>query len=174
MDLSTTTKLGNELLSKTFTVNQVRLSAKELGYSLSFNNNKSRLGYCDYTDKKISLSKPFVLANSIELVTDTILHELSHAFSFHLFGRKGTGHNHFWKNVCVQVGAIPKRAWKTETVGLVAPAHSYELRHKTTKVVYGKYFRKSTRISSGCTRGTIWVMGKKTETKGNLEFVAVC
>ena len=42
-------------------------------------------------------------------VEDTILHEIAHALSFLKYGKKGTGHGVFWKQMCRKIGAKPNR-----------------------------------------------------------------
>ena len=166
--------LTNSLINKTFLVHGKTLCARDLGYSFEWMSNrvKMTLGQCSYDAKKIRLSPTYVENNGVTLVEDTIRHELSHAFSYHIFGRKGWGHNYYWKSVCVQVGAYPQRC-KSEKDGLVVSDHKYVLRNKETLEIHGKYHRNPKKLISQCRAGTVWIRGKKNETKGKLEVVPV-
>ena len=83
---------------------------KELkGYTLQFDNAVRRLGYCSFRDKVISISKAHIKATSVEQMTDTMKHEVAHAYSYYHHGVKGWGHNGFFYNACRVVGAKPLR-----------------------------------------------------------------
>lgn len=74
-----------------------------IDWSFGFNRNKRRLGVCKAYLKRIELSEPYVVANDIEHVKDTILHEVAHA----LVG-VDHGHDAVWKDMCVKLGCTPK------------------------------------------------------------------
>lgn len=162
------------LINKTFLIHGKQVCARDLGYSFEWMSKRSHntLGQCHYGTKKIRLSPNYVQNNDVTLVEDTIRHELAHAFSHHIFGRKGWGHNYYWKSVCVQVGANPQRC-KSEMDGLVVSGHKYVLRNKETLEVYDRYHRNPKKLSFRCRMGTVWLRGKKNETKGKLEVVPV-
>jgi len=69
-----------------------------------FNRGKRTLGLCDYTRKRIVLSRYFVAHNDEAAVRDTILHEIAHA----LAGERA-GHGPKWRDVCIRIGAKPER-----------------------------------------------------------------
>lgn len=94
-------------------------------YSFKFSNGIRTLGQCNFRTRTITLSKHYVIANSDELVLDTILHEIAHA----LVG-VGHGHNHVWKAKCREIGAKPNRCKDSVNV---------EVEHKYIK-----------RCSNGC------------------------
>ena len=75
-------------------------------------NKKSSLGTCSYRKKEIRLSKWYVELNDIESVVDTILHEIAHALSYVYYGSEGIGHGKLWKDICRQIGAIPRACSK--------------------------------------------------------------
>lgn len=89
------------------------------GWHFTFDNAMQRNGVCRYRTKTISLADFYVRNNPLELVTDTIKHEISHA----LVG-PGHGHGIVWKQTCIKVGARPVRCkadvtaapgkWKTQ------------------------------------------------------------
>ena len=96
-------RLANELLNNKFSIrdqygNIRHISAKGIGYTFKFDHAKRRFGCCNYTRKTISLSKHLCEANLNQLhgkITDTILHELAHAFCVQLYGMSdGRGHGH--------------------------------------------------------------------------------
>tara|TARA_B100000085_G_C18509609_1_gene499050 strand:+ start:397 stop:870 length:474 start_codon:yes stop_codon:yes gene_type:complete len=74
-----------------------------------FEDCKTSLGRCHYTEEKITLSKWYVELNEEKDVEDTILHEIAHALSFLKYGKKGTGHGVLWKQMCRKIGAKPNR-----------------------------------------------------------------
>lgn len=85
------------------------------GWSFEFDNAKRRFGVCRFRSKRIGLSKPLTLANEVEQVRDTILHEIAHAIAGH-----AAGHGPEWKSVCVQIGAKPERCYTEEDTTLIA------------------------------------------------------
>ena len=78
-------------------------------WHFDFEHCKRSLGRCHYDKQKITLSKWYVELNEEKDVEDTILHEIAHALSFLKYGRKGTGHGIFWKQMCIKIGAKPNR-----------------------------------------------------------------
>jgi predicted SprT family Zn-dependent metalloprotease len=142
-------RLANDMLDKKFTIktffNEYTLSARELGYRFEFDNCKKSFGRCFYGSKKITLSQPLCEANLDKIetrITNTILHEMAHAFSFHLYGRDGSGHGERWKNVARQIGCDAQRCFKTESVTM--PKSKYTLVCDTCKKETPKY-KKTTR-----------------------------
>lgn len=73
-------------------------------WSFGFNRRKRGLGLCIYDSRRIELSIHFVVRNAEPDVRDTILHEIAHA----LAGPEA-GHGQAWKDICLQIGAIPAR-----------------------------------------------------------------
>ena len=115
----------------------------------SFDNAVRRFGVCRSTRvngvrvlKAIQLSRKLVELNSVEEVTDTILHEIAHALTL------GDGHGRKWKAKCVEIGCRPIRCYSTNEV--VTP----KLRYKAECVGCGVAYQQ-TRIpkqnrSSSC------------------------
>ena len=79
-------------------------------------NKKSALGTCSYNKKEIRLSKWYVELNDVVSVRDTILHEIAHALSYVYYGSEGIGHGKLWKDICRQIGAIPKACSKENLI----------------------------------------------------------
>jgi len=128
--LQEVTKLANEILNTEYTItdyngNKKVLSANGIGYRFEFRNTKRIFGSCWYSKKVISLSKPLCLTNPNQLhgkIKDTILHEIAHAFTVHIFGLKeGKGHGHLWVNISKQIGADGKRCYSLNDFGGITP-----------------------------------------------------
>lgn len=109
-----------------------------LGWEFYFNNNKRTLGLCIYPFKgkpgRIELSIYYAANNPIELVRDTILHEIAHALT-----GPGHGHNDVWKAACVSIGARPVRCKDAGEVEL--PAGNYTALCPTCKTMYHRQCR---------------------------------
>jgi predicted SprT family Zn-dependent metalloprotease len=158
----------DQLIDTTFTINGKQYCARDLGYSFEWMNSKRTFGVCNYTKKLIKLSEHLCYHNQIEQVEDTILHELAHAFSYHIFGRAGIGHNHLWKSVCVQIGARPSRCYTDKEVNI--GGYKYVLRHKVTKEEFTKYHKWPAKTHKKIKN--IYIKRRKMETLGQLEIVA--
>jgi predicted SprT family Zn-dependent metalloprotease len=94
------------------------LTPTKLGYKFKFDNAKRRFGYCSYTDKEISLSKPLCEynLNNFYQINDTILHEIAHALSYKIHGRRGSGHCKRWVHVAKSIGCNGKRCYDSSEV----------------------------------------------------------
>lgn len=121
--------------------------SKELkGYTLQFDNAVCRLGYCSYSNRVISISKAHIEATSIQQMTDTMKHEVAHAYSYYHHGIKGKGHNGLFYNACRVVGAKPLRcASVSEDEKEITP--KYVGVCPSCKFTF-KAFRKSKRLTS--------------------------
>ena len=132
-NLNDVKRLANDMLDKKFTIktffNEYTLSARELGYRFEFDNCKKSFGRCFYGSKKITLSQPLCEANLDKIetrITNTMLHELAHAFSVQVYGvRDGRGHGYNWKHIAKQIGCDGERCYKGETVN--KPQSKYTL-----------------------------------------------
>lgn len=159
--------LADCLIDTTFTIDGKEYCARNLGYSFDWMKRKRHLGLCSYMKKKIFLSEDYVYHNDVSLVKDTILHELAHAFSYFIYGRVGCGHGLHWKNVCVQIGARPRRC-KSKDDG-VKIKYKYLLRHRKSGEVYSGYHKWPSKTHERIHE--VWIRGKKMETLGYLEVV---
>jgi predicted SprT family Zn-dependent metalloprotease len=70
---------------------------------------KRRAGACHHTKHKITLSIHYAERNAIDLVKDTILHEIAHALA-----GPGKGHGWEWKQICIRIGAKPVRCYSSD------------------------------------------------------------
>ena len=83
------------------------------GWKFAWDHSKRRAGCCKYRCKTISLSKHYVernVAERLDDVIDTILHEIAHALT------PGDGHGAKWKIKCIEIGARPERCYDAKTV----------------------------------------------------------
>lgn len=85
------------------------------GWSFAFDHARRRFGACNYTRKRITLSRPLVLLNGIDAVRDTVLHEIAHALC------PGDRHGPRWRAMCARLGANPKRCYNDDEVVSPAP-----------------------------------------------------
>src|SRR5687767_14955649 len=67
-----------------------------LGWTFGFDHARRRFGRCDYTDKRITLSRALTFLNSVDEVRDTVLHEIAHALT------PGAGHGARWRAMCAR------------------------------------------------------------------------
>jgi predicted SprT family Zn-dependent metalloprotease len=118
--------LVETLLAKEFTIStyygEHKISAKKIGYDFEFNKKKRAFGTCYYIQKKISLSLPLCSENLDKIypnIQNTILHEIAHAFSVHIYGIKfGKGHGDNWKSIAKQIGCNGLRCFNSDEVNL--------------------------------------------------------
>ena len=108
-------------------------------------NKKVSLGTCSYHKKEIRLSKWYVELNDQTEVKDTILHEIAHALSYVRHGRKGIGHGKLWKDICREIGAIPRACSKEK---LNKPKNHYKYVDTCCGVTYRMHrLRRNARYS---------------------------
>ena len=84
-----------------------------------FDRSKKRFGRCEYTGRKITLSRHLVALNDEDQCRDTILHEIAHALA-----PAGCGHDWQWKATCRRIGARPVACYTLDEV-VVPPAPWY-------------------------------------------------
>jgi len=94
MKLTETILLARELMEK----------HKLDGWKLKFDESKSHLGQCRYSEKSIYLSYPYVEINDEKIIRNTILHEIAHALA-----GSGHGHNRIWKTIARHIGCTGDR-----------------------------------------------------------------
>jgi predicted SprT family Zn-dependent metalloprotease len=125
-------QLTRKLLAKTytFTIHGTTYNVNpylDLDYTFQFDNAKRRLGCCHYTQRMITLSKPLALNNLDKIegkLTDTILHEIAHALSYHTFGRRAKGHGDIWQSVAKQIGCNAERCYSSDEIDKVESKYS--------------------------------------------------
>lgn len=75
-------------------------------WTFTFDNARQRFGLCNYTYRRISLSRHLVAMNDTEAVEQTILHEVAHAIAGH-----NAGHGYRWQQVALQLGHTGERCY---------------------------------------------------------------
>lgn len=87
------------------------LVAEFLGpeWSFEFDHAKSRAGKCDYTNRRISVSRYLVARNSQTFARDTVIHEVAHGIA-----GPAAGHGPEWRRVVVELGGDPARTHQGE------------------------------------------------------------
>ena len=86
------------------------------GWSFAFDNAKTRAGLCNYTDKRISVSKYLAARYEDDEIHQVLLHEVAHAIA----GTRA-GHGPKWKAVAKELGYEGKRLHDGEIAGELAP-----------------------------------------------------
>ncbi|HTL29045.1 MAG TPA: SprT-like domain-containing protein [Tepidisphaeraceae bacterium] len=76
-----------------------------VGWRFEFDHARRRFGRCDYTNRRITLSRSLTFLNGIDEVRDSILHEIAHALC------PGDGHGAKWRAACERIGARPRRCY---------------------------------------------------------------
>lgn len=105
-------------------------------WKFRWHNKKRSLGTCSYTKKIIYLAKWYTELNEQSEVQDTILHEIAHALCYEKYGSKGIGHGKLWKNICREIGAIPRSC---TTSKLNRPKNHYKYSEHCCGVTYGRH-----------------------------------
>jgi predicted SprT family Zn-dependent metalloprotease len=85
-------------------------------WTFAFDHARRRFGRCDYTHRRITLSKTLTFLNPIEEVRDTVLHEIAHALT------PGAKHGPHWRATCRTIGARPMRCYTDQRV-ISPPRH---------------------------------------------------
>jgi predicted SprT family Zn-dependent metalloprotease len=109
-------------------LNDCKLLAEELlklhglsDWLIQFDNALNRFGYCQYSKKVISLSRSLVELNSIDIVKNTILHEIAHALC-----PIGVHHGKAWQDKALSIGCDGKRCYDTSVIKKPIPKHFYK------------------------------------------------
>ena len=100
MDLLAAKDLAIQLMGKHDLINQ--------GWKFEFDNRKNSGGTCRYLSKRITLSKIYVQAVSLEEVKNTILHEIAHALC------PKHGHDHVWRRKALEIGCNGERCYELQ------------------------------------------------------------
>jgi predicted SprT family Zn-dependent metalloprotease len=124
-------RYANQLMTKEYKVEANgkvhTLTPSKLGYTFKFDSAKRRFGLCSYRRKEISLSKPLCEYNldNFYQINDTMLHEIAHALSYKIHGRRGMGHCKRWVHVAKSIGCNGIRCYDSSQVNNIE--HKYSL-----------------------------------------------
>ncbi len=80
-------------------------------WSFKFNKEKRRFGYCNHSQRIISLSEPLTTLNEEKNVENTILHEIAHALVGHFHS-----HDNVWKTKAKQLGCNGHRCYDSSII----------------------------------------------------------
>ena len=106
------------------------------GWKFQLDNGVVRFGYCNQSNRVISISKHLAQLNSEERVKDTILHEIAHAIAGHR-----AGHGRTWQSIAINIGCNGERLYKSSEVkqppkkwlGTCDTCKTTIYQHRTTK-----------------------------------------
>ena len=85
-------------------------------WTFAFDNAKRRAGLCDYTHKRISVSRYLAARYDDDTNHQTLLHEVAHALA-----GAGAGHGPRWKAVARELGDVGGPTHHGETATELAP-----------------------------------------------------
>jgi predicted SprT family Zn-dependent metalloprotease len=85
-------------------------------WTFAFDNAKTRAGLCNYTDKRISVSKYLAARYEDDEIHQVLLHEVAHAIA----GTRA-GHGPKWKAIAKELGYEGKRLHDGEIANEFAP-----------------------------------------------------
>jgi predicted SprT family Zn-dependent metalloprotease len=85
-------------------------------WSFAFDNAKRRAGLCDYTRKRISVSRYLAARHDDDENHQTLLHEIAHALA-----GPSAGHGAQWKRIARDLGYVGGTTHRGETATELAP-----------------------------------------------------
>ncbi|HET6302973.1 SprT-like domain-containing protein [Microbacterium sp.] len=85
-------------------------------WSFAFDNAKRRAGLCDYTRKRISVSRYLAARYDDDANHQTLLHEIAHALA-----GPTAGHGPTWKRIAREIGYVGGTTHHGETATELAP-----------------------------------------------------
>jgi SprT protein len=125
MDLHAAEVLANQLLL------EFNLTGR---WTFGFDRAVRRFGSCNYTKRRISLSKTLTLLNAEDVVHETLLHEIAHALA-----PRNAGHGPKWKAIAHAIGCNAERCYGDE---VVQPQRRYVGRCPTCATTISRNRRK--------------------------------
>ena len=85
-------------------------------WTFAFDNAKRRAGLCDFTRKRISVSRYLAARFSDDDIHQTLLHEVAHALA-----GPAAGHSAKWKRISRELGYVGGTTHSLETATELAP-----------------------------------------------------
>ena len=83
------------------------------GWTIGWGSAKmsSTFGLCFYSKRHITISKEIVQLNMHQPweIVDVVLHEIAHGICREVHGDDCDTHGPKWKEICVEIGAVPAR-----------------------------------------------------------------
>ena len=112
-----------------------------INYSFGFDRAVRRAGLCNYTQRRITLSKHFVAVSDMDAIEQVLLHEIAHA----LVGQS-VGHGKVWKLKAAELGYRHERLSGEEIskstakwVGVCPNNHNHYRMRKPTRPLSCKH-----------------------------------
>ena len=93
----------------------IRLHLDE-SWSFAFDNAKRRAGLCDYTRKRITVSRYLAARYDDDEIHQVLLHEIAHALA-----GSGVGHGPKWKTIARDLGYVGRRTHDGAIADELAP-----------------------------------------------------
>ena len=155
MNLNAAEKLANSLIKK-------HLSAR---WTFKWNRRTSSFGLCNHTTEEIQLSKILTEHETVEHVTNTILHEIAHALAgpFEKHGPR-------WKQIARSLGLKNPTASTTSSAMPTERKSMYKWALMFgDEMVRGFHRKPGARMFQDI--GELYVRGRKAETFGKLRIV---
>ena len=117
----------------------------DAGWSFGFDTAKTRAGLCNYTAKRITVSRYLAARYQDDEIHQVLLHEVAHAIA----GTKA-GHGPRWKAVAAELGYEGKRLHDGAIADELAPwvgtcpagHHHYRYRRPTRPLACGRCSRR--------------------------------
>lgn len=88
----------------------------DASWSFGFDNAKRRAGLCDYTNKRITVSRYLAARFEDDEIHQVLLHEVAHALAGHT-----AAHGPAWKHVARDLGYVGGTTHRGETAVELAP-----------------------------------------------------
>jgi predicted SprT family Zn-dependent metalloprotease len=115
----------------------IRLHLDPKVWTFGFDNAKTRAGLCNFTHKRISVSRYIATSAEDDDIHQVLLHEIAHA----LAGPRA-GHGPVWKRTAADIGYIGTRLYSGANVHDLAPwvgtcpaGHQYFRHRRPTRVM---------------------------------------
>lgn len=114
-------------------------------WTFGFDNAKTRAGQCNYTARRITVSRYLASRYEDDEIHQVLLHEVAHALA-----GAGAGHGTRWKSVAASIGYVGSRLHDGERaddlapwVGVCPAGHSfYRYRRPTTRLSCSRCSRR--------------------------------
>lgn len=94
----------------------IELHLPGAAWTFGFDNAKTRAGLCNYTEKRISVSRYLAARYEDDEIHQVLLHEVAHAVA-----GVGAGHGERWRRVAAELGYEGKRLHDGEIANDLAP-----------------------------------------------------
>ena len=94
----------------------IALHLDAAAWTFAFDNAKTRAGLCNYTDKRITVSRYLAARYEDDEIHQVLLHEVAHAMA----GSR-SGHGARWKSIAADLGYEGKRLHDGEIANELAP-----------------------------------------------------